>query len=275
MKVSVFTPTQRPGIDVTHFSLMRQITEAKIQWIVSDELMDERLEDETCRLASTHLDVNYKWFNIKKREGFVRNLAASYNQAMEIARRWDADLFVSLQDYIWVPEDGIQKWVDMYRAVDNGDGYNGIYTGLCSITSDPAPDKVKNPNGMFSIFEKHYSEQPQNIEWMDIRYKKDFHYASVPQIEFETNWACIPRSSLYNDDLYFDEEFDKAVAYENQDYAYRARSLQIDTLIDMKNRVLSLPHKKYFAESWAFEQPLTDINRKICEEKWGHFQGLL
>lgn len=278
MKAAIFTPTQRPGIDITFYSLLRQKTEAKIHWFVLDELLDTRWNHKECEVALSILsknDIGVTRFHLVKKKDHVRNLAAGYNQAIEFARMWDADVLISLQDYIWVPEDGVQKWVDMYQAIDHTDKYKAVYTGICSITSDPEASKIVNPDGPFTIFETPYDDKPNNIEWLDVRYKSDHRFASIPQIEYETNWSCIPRSSLYNEDLFYDEEFDKAVAYENQDYAYKARDLGIDSLINMKNQVLSLPHKKYFAESWAYEQPLTNTNRELCESKWGHFQGLL
>lgn len=273
MKVFIYTPTQRPGIDVTHHSVLRQKTEAQIKWFVFDELLDVREQDVDCT-NNLDDDIDKTFFNHPVKEGAIKNMALGYNIGLEEARKWGADLFLSLQDYIWVPEDGVQKFVDAYRTIEVKDDYKAIFTGICSITSDPGDDKIKDINGLYTIFNEPYTDRPQNIEWMDVRYKADHHFASIPQIEFETNWACIPRSSLYNEELIFDEEFDKASAYENQDYAYKARSLGIDCLVDMDNKVLSLPHKRYFADEWAIEEPLTHINRELCERKWGHYQGL-
>lgn len=277
MRVSIFTPTQRPGIDVTVESIRRQSCKAKLQWILSDELFPERWTDQECQTALYELDsrrnLDTAFFKLNKKEGYKRNLAAGYNKAMEIARSWGADIFISLQDYIWVPEDGVSNFIKMYEELEVKERFKAIYTGITSITSDPPVSEITNPNGMYTIFSRPFTAQPQNIAWMDIRYRHDiaqaYTYHVCPEIEYETNWACVPRTALYDERLSYDEDFDQAVAYENQDFAYRAKSLGYHVLIDMNNQVLSLPHKQYFAEEWAEEQPLTQKNRELCETKWG------
>jgi hypothetical protein len=269
-KVAIFTPTQRPGIDVTAFSIARQEADAEILWIVCDELFAERAQLFQ-QVVKPIVNCETHHFYLPKADGNQRNLAQAYNIAIEKARSWDADLFVSLQDYIYVPPDGLQKFIDMYQKVDVGNKFPAIYTGICSITEDPADEKVHDLNGLFTIFDEPYNKRPQVIEWMDVRYrvneKADFHYCI--EIEYETNWAALPKSALYDERLYFDVSYDEGVAYENQDYAYRAVSNGYQLLLDMKNQVLSLPHKRFFSEEWAHEQPLTDVNRQRTEDTWG------
>jgi hypothetical protein len=269
VKIAIFTPTQRPGIDITAFSIARQKTDHEIFWIVCDELFAERAHVFQS-VVKPIVNCETKHFYITKKEGNPRNLARSYNTAIDYARDWDADLFISLQDYIWVPEDGVEKFATMARKVDQENDFRAIYTGITSITADPEDDQIHDLNGLFTIFKQPYDQRPQEIEWMDVRYRvpdsADFHF--VPEIEYETNWAALPHSALYDDRLYFDEEYDAGVAYENQDYAMRAQHAGYKLLIDMNNQVLSLPHKRYFSEEWAREQPLTEVNRKLTEDRW-------
>jgi hypothetical protein len=268
-KVAIFTPTQRPGIDVTAFSIARQKTDAEILWIVCDELFAERAQLFQ-QVVKPIVGCETHHFYLPKEEGNVRNLARAYNEAIEKSRSWGADLFVSLQDYIYVPEDGLDRFVTMARKVDQENQFKAIYTGICSITGDPLDSEVHDLGGLFSIFNEPYDKRPEEIEWMDVRFRvdpsADYHYC--PEIEYETNWAAIPKTALYDEKLYFDVSYDEGVAYENQDYAYRAKANGYQLLLDMNNQVLSLPHKRYFAEEWANEQPLTDVNRERTESKW-------
>lgn len=271
MKIAVHTPTQRAGIDVTVNSILRQkfTEDVELTWILTDEIRDKRT-DLYKYFKGTNIEVRHKW--IDKEYGNQRNLARGYNLAIADARNLECDLLVSLQDYIYVPENGIQKFIDQYNLIEVEDGINGIYTGICSISSDPDSSVVIDITNPYSIFGESYNERPQEIEWIDVRYNAERATASLyqsgPAIEWETNWACIPKTALYDERLSFDEEFDKAVAYENQDYAFLAKSLGYSMLIDYSNQVISLPHKKYFSSSWAFEEPLTNLNRKLVEKKW-------
>jgi hypothetical protein len=124
---------------------------------------------------------------------------------------------------------------------------------------------------MYTIFKEPYVNRPQKLSWLDVRYNSDstYRYNASNPVEWETNWACIPRTALYDERLKFDETFDKAVAYENQDYAYQAEKLGYRILIDYYNDTISLPHKRYFAAEWEEEKPLTDVNRAYTESKWG------
>lgn len=271
MKCSIFTPTQRYGIDISAFSIARQKTDAEIQWIVCDELFAER-SNVFQQVVKPIVNCETKHFYTSKKEGNVRNLARAYNLAMDYARDWGADLFISMQDYIYVPEDGVQKFVEMYEKVEVKNDFKAIYSGICSISADPKDDLLHDREAMFSIFKEPYDKRPEEIEWMDVRYRidpsADYHYCPTA-VEFETNWAAIPASALYDEELSFDEEFDKAVAFENQDFAYRASSKGYGMLLDMDNQVLSLPHKRYFSEEWEFEKPLTKVNQKIVQDRWG------
>lgn len=265
-RAAIFTPTMRPGIDVTHLSVLRQKTEAKLLWLIADELYDKRKGVFDFDEGKYELD----HFKVPTKEGNPRNLAAAYNKGIEKARSWGADIFVSLQDYIWVPEDGVQKFVDMWRDVELNNADVNLYTGICSISDDPYDDQVADINGMYSIFKEPYGERPKDLDWLDVRYRYDPNaiYHRCPEIEWEANFACIPYHALYDERLYYDEDFDKAVAYENQDYAYRAASLGYTPLIDMNNQVISLNHKRYFAKEWAREEPLTSVNEQLIKDKW-------
>lgn len=269
-KVAIFTPTQRPGFDVTWHSIRRQDCDADILWIVCDELLGKRRQVFESMTAPDREKYKTNVFWLPKKPGYKRNLARAYNTAMDIARDWEAHMFISLQDYIYVPEDGVSKFMQMYQDIQLNLDAPAIYTGITSISADPGVETVHDREAMFSIFKESYDKRPEMIEWMDCRFKADHpaQYQVVPAVEFETNWACIPHEALYDEKLYFDEEYDKAVAYENQDYAFKAKSLNYEVLIDYDNQVISLPHKKYFAEEWAEEEPLTQTNRELCEGKW-------
>lgn len=271
MKVAIFTPTARPGFDVTHASVKRQETDAEIMWIVGDLLFDQRANvfknlAEQDRQQGLY---NYKHFPTPKVDNNARSVSKAYNAAMYTARKWGANMFLSLQDYIYIPEDAVQKFIVMDQEIKE-ENLKGIYTGITSISRDPLDREINDLNGMYTIFKEPYYDRPSEIEWCDVRYVHNhthsYHRASA--IEFETNWACFPEDVLYSKDLFFDEIYDDGVAYENQDYAFRAIQQGFEVFVAYNNQAISLPHKRYFSEEWAKEEPLTEVNRKITEDRW-------
>lgn len=272
MKISIFCPTQRPGMDVTHHSIRRQKCDAELQWIFLDELYAERREVFAAITGPDRAAGMYRTYHgwVPKKEGYHRNLAQTYNVAMDVARDWGADLFVSLQDYIYVPEDGIKKFIEMDKFMVH-QGVDCLYTGICSISLDPLDDRIHDLNGMYTIFQGSYDRRPEVIDWVDVRFNPNERsaYCEVDTIWFEANWAAIPKKALYDDKLFFDETYDEHVAYENQDFAYRARERGFSVVMDHHNQVISLPHKRYFEAETLADGPHTIPNREKTEARWG------
>lgn len=260
MRVVAFTPTRRwGGLDVSYASILRQETDAEIIWMIGDNLYEQRAHTIAQLFNQAPLKISHF-----KPHGEGKNLAQAYNEALAMARLYKADMLISLQDYIYIEPDGVQKFLDMAEDIPDA-----IFSGITHISSDPEPDKIMNPIAPFTIFGEAYERKPSNIEWQDVRYSQDGKYSSANPVEWEANWAAIPSRALYDKKLQFDTEFDSGAAYENQDYAYLAASRGYSIFIDHTNQAISLPHKKYFAQEWESEKPLTIINKMKCEEKWG------
>lgn len=258
-KVYVFTPTCRyGGVDVTFYSVERQ-TEKDIMWVVSDDLEEER--HDMWDYLSTQIDLIWGR-SPARREGDYRNLAASYNAAVELALEDpDAELFVTLQDYIWAPHDGVEKFLEVSRR-----NPRSLLTGLCSISSDPDPSKVVDLEGHFSIFDRGYDERPVDIDWMDCRMEHCNGLKPGNHFEWEANWAAVPMV-LLREGLRWDREYDRGVAYENQDLAIKAiTEFDSSVLIDCENHAISLPHKKYFPEEEKRDCVMN--NKEWHEKRW-------
>lgn len=256
-KVYIFTPTCRyGGVDVTLASVQRQ-TEKDCTWIVSDDLADKR--PEMWEAISNRVDLIWGK-SPDRREGDYRNLAASYNAAVELALEDpDAVLFITLQDYIWVAEDGVARFLQV-----NEKNPRSLLTGLCSITADPYPEEVLDRENPYSLFKEPYKDKPREIDWLDCRTQYCNDIRPGNHHEWEANWAAVPMI-LLREGLRWDREYDKGVAYENQDLAIQAiTNFGSNILIDCENHALSLPHKKYFPEE---EQRDGTMNNKEWHEK--------
>ena len=257
-KIYVFTPTCRyGGVDVNFNSLLRQ-TEQDFCWIVLDDLFNER--------TTMWLDLFEEIDLIPgmppaRKKGDYRNLAAAYNAAVEIAvEDEDAELFVTMQDYMWLPEDGLEKFLDLHRS--NPDR---LLTGLCSISLDPTPDKVVDLEGHYTIFGAPYFDKPKVIDWADVREHSEGIRGGNHQ-EWEANWGAVPMD-LLRSGLRWDIEYDRGVAYENQDFAIRALlDFEVEVTIDQSNHAITLPHKKYFPEEEKRDGPQN--NKDWHEARW-------
>lgn len=266
-RICVFTPTRLPGIDVTVASIERQQGEHSILWVIADEI-DRDLP--MPRGVEEMSQIKVPW-----EPGNKRNLARAYNYGLRAAREWDSDFFVSLQDYIWVNPLGLALFDSLIYAAAERDEHKFLITGYCDISADPYPDAIVDKTDPLTIFGRPYTDQPQDIAWEDARRtnynavgKDPMQIRQVSPIEWETNWAAIPREALFDERLEFPEEYDSAVAYENQAYAFAAQKYGYVVLIDPRNEAISLPHKKYWPEYDAVEGPLTKINEERTREMY-------
>lgn len=249
MNVAVFTPTKRMGgIDVLEASLNRQTCKEFDFFVIDECERDWHWE----RLGK---DIGLKVTTIKPPPiSGARNLATAYNIMVEYAIDGNYDLLISLQDYLWLPPTGVERFIGVYGA--NGD--RQLYTGLTSIADEPKPSQVYDLDDPYSIFKYPYYEEPLLMQWRDVR-ETEIYYdwftekgakiitVSDP-MSWEANWAAVP-VLLFKEGLRWDEEYDKGVAYENSQFALDAiREHSCTIIIDSLNHAISLPHRDYFDE---------------------------
>jgi len=265
MKAVVFTPTYRPGgLDVLEASLMRQ-SFRNFVWVVCDERYHDRKKAWADILS--RVDFPIMFLNVPKKKKNKRNLAAAYNEAVKFAVGDAFDAFISLQDYIWAPEDGFQKF--LWACQDNP---NDLITGVTHISRDPFPNKIADLDGDYTIFKEEYYGKPKHLSWEDVRVSeiyRGFDPGAIIQVQeghWEANWAAVP-INLLERGARWDTAYDKGIAYENMDFARRCqKEFGSRTLLDTGNVAISLPHKDYFeGEREEIEE---HSNRNFYEGKW-------
>jgi glycosyltransferase involved in cell wall biosynthesis len=243
VKLAIFTPTYRPGgLDVTVASLMRQ-TFRNFVWVVSDQRFLQRKET----WAQILREINFPtlFANSLVEEGNKRNLCASYNAAADYVVEDGFDMLISLQDYIYVPEDGLEKFISVHN-----DHPNDLLTGVTHISRDPFPNKIVDLEGDYTIFAEPYTSKPKHFSWKDVRATEIYIVGDdILPIEtghWEANWAAIP-TSILDAGVRWDETYDRGIAYENMDFAQRAKERTgAKVILDKTNVAISLPHKDYF-----------------------------
>ena len=260
MTVCVWTPTCRfGGLDVTVASIKRQ-HRRDLVWIVGDELYQQRFD-----IVTKHAPCDVLAFDtarIREKTGMPRSLSAANNEALRIARALGARMLVCLNDYVWAPPDGIDQFLRL------ADRYpRSLITGLCSISEDPGPDLIVDPEGLYTIFAKPYTARPRRIGWRDCRLENLSGVMTTGPVAWEGNWAAIPQATLQDPRVGWDEEYDRGHYYDNQALALGALRAGYPTVIDCTNHSISLPHKQYFPEQQAELERLN--NRAFHEAKVG------
>jgi len=154
-----------------------------------------------------------------KKERNYWNLGTAYNEGL---RHCQGELIVSLQDWIWVIPQGLEKFWLAYQQT------NGCISG------------VGDQYDQLDEFGR-----PTNKIWNDPR-KTSRHgsfYECYPN-DWELNWACAPLKAFY-DIGGFDEELDKWAGGDNISVCERMDALGYKFYLDQTNESFALRHERY------------------------------
>lgn len=267
----VFTPTYRFGGLAEQAWALKQQSYTNFVWVIGDDLYEERKDivgRELKRMGLNHVHFRPK----PKPEGYFSNLPAIYNEGIELAVEMGCELFISLQDHIWVPKDGLECFLRMHRLMPRD-----LLTGLTSITKDPYPGDIHDPRGLWTIFEEPFRGMPKEYWWEDSRktdnYPGQTGYVEGNPVEWEQNWAATP-SYILHAGIRFDESYGEHIAYENQEFAWQCfLGLGARIMIDMDNEALSFPHKQYWPEHEEEGLPHALANKEMHELRYGERQA--
>lgn len=265
--ILIFTPTRLPGIDVTVQSILRQKMSkhklSDIVWLVADELYSSREKYMEYLKDSAEFHV----MHCKLPKIYMTNLAHCYNYALQWAQNIDAELFISLQDYVYIPSDGVQKFLD---AMDEFP--DCLYTGPTHLMTEPTPDAVANKDNPLSVWKDGLTARTQPS---GAYFYKDARLANgnpdrhkVHPRGWETNWSAASRAAI-RAGIRMDETYDAGRAFENQDYAYQAHKAGMPTVFDPDNVAWGVHHKAIWPEIEAREIDLSRKNMEMHLRKWG------
>lgn len=272
MRIVVFTPTNSyGGLDVTWSSLARQTMASRITWVVADDLLSRRANLYTAMRTSGEL-ADVVPISVPHVPGYPSNLTSCYIRGMRLAREMNADIFISLQDYIYIDPHQVESFVEMAR-----ENPNDLGTGLCSITDNPAPEQVRDPHGLYTVFDEPFTSRPTESLWWSDYEMRGQGKMNPPGVYdcghpycWELNWAYVPRTLLHDDSLNFDPEFDRGLSKDHHVYAQECmlrRGARV--IIDTRNHALGLPHKLYFPEATEKRERLGEINVAYARERYG------
>lgn len=238
-KLSVMNLTARyGGIDVLWANMLRQ-TEQDFELIICDALWKER-EDEVKKYIDDDRLVYVRQNDTPP--GAYSGLAHADNQGFASTR---GKLIVSLQDYIWIPHNSLEKF--WYAYQEKGDCLVGA---VGHQYRTPGKKEIADPKGKITVFKKPFTGKPENQSWSDPRMRTDqgTFYETSP-INWEMSYGSIPRKVIYELGG-MDEEYDfHGFAYDNVNIAQRAEMLGYKTYLDQSHEYRAFDH-----DSWAMSR---------------------
>ena len=219
-KVSILTPTIREGWWRIQAENLANQTYKNIEWIIIDDYKIDRRAIAEKYAKKYKLDIRYfrgvKTFSYKRRCGLV----AANNMGWKNAK---GELLVWLQDFILIPDNGIEQLVTIYNH---------------------------NPDALIAPVDIYYECKPANLankedwwiekdvlaseSWRNVRVKNQGMRESENPADWEANYGAIPKKIL--DELNgFWEFMDDGLGYDNLEICYRAMKLGHRLIIDDTN----------------------------------------
>jgi len=232
----IYISNRYGGLDILKGNLDRQ-TMRDFELVFVDGLYHERKDE----VKEYFKDYNLKHIDqtVLPMEGFHTRLARADNLAFKNA---SGELLILLQDYIYIQKDAFKKFWELHKR------YNGkaLLTGMGHIYYYPDTDEIVKPKGKLSVFERDYIYQPDIVFWFDPRCRNLNGVRPAEPVEWEMNWASIPRDVIYELGG-MDEEYDRhGFAYDNTNIAERASMLGYLIFLDESNQCFGFNHDKWW-----------------------------
>jgi hypothetical protein len=253
---SVVTITARPGI----FRFGRETLEAQsfkdFEWVVVDKLYHKRYKEVAEYMKDSPLDFKHIP-EPPKDKGY--NLARADNEGI---KKSTGELLVWLQDFILIPQDGLQKYWDLYKQHPDS-----MYSGVDGRFSIETAGKILTEDPIDIIGGASWGHG--RTDYVNQRAEGKGVYQSYDPFEFELNWAAFART-VAEDIGGFNEDFDHGFAYDNTEFAFRALQMHKQLWIDTTNYADAINHWELFGGP---EDPHVEhrndavgINRKKYQE---------
>jgi glycosyltransferase involved in cell wall biosynthesis len=256
-KISVLVPTARAGGMEILLRNFRNQTFRDFELIIVDKLWNKRkkllkrlfiLED----FPVKHLP------DPPMREGDVWRLEGAYNRGLENCQ---GELIVSLQDYILIRGDGLEKFWNAYQSL----GKNVLISGVGHKYSYPKVVDIDNP---ICIFEKEpmISDLVEIME-RDSRVDGRQEIVETNYTFFELNWAAIPRKVLMEIN-YFDERLDQNYGCDNLLIGLKAFLKGYKIYLDKTNECYGIYHQGIWSRPADWEEKHANKGRyaEIAQE---------
>lgn len=246
MSISVMYITNRyGGMDILKSSLNRQQFK-DFELVIVDGLYEERKE----QVKEYFKDVTYpvkhlKEIELEPEKGYKAKLARCINQGFS---NCEGDLIVSLQDYIYVPKEGLANFWAIHQF-----NSNALVTGISHQYYYPEKDEIVNEKGLITIFGEDFTKKPDIRFWTDPRPTGNGSLREAQPVEWELNWASIP-NKVVKDLGGCDAEYDlHGFGYDNTNLATRAAFVGYPIYLHPTNEVFCFNHDGWWENKYKKE----------------------
>lgn len=240
-KVSIITPTIRQGFWNIMANNIASQTYKNIEWIVVDDFPADR--SKVAKHYAELYGIDIKYTRTKQAVKRFYALSSANNTGWKVAT---GELLVWLQDFVIMPNTGIEKMVDIYRL--NPDALIAGVDQYHKSKIKPDTDSEDWFNGEVDVIGE--------LMRKNIRQMKRGLIESKQPIDFEMNYGAIPKHILdYLNGFW--EFFDEALGFDNTEIAFRALLSGNRLLVDDTNIAICLDH-------W---EPLEDKPEQLGKER--------
>lgn len=182
--------------------------------VLTPSIRKEGLEVvEKTLLAQTFRD--FEWIPLYDAPGQKPSLCKAMNTGL---RRSTSDLILFIQDYIQLPEDGLQRILEAHKRYPTA--------------------AFTFPVGKSDVLD--YKREAIRWDW---RFGRDKD-AQIPYSEWEIDLACIPRGFITMVGG-FDEDYDDGFGWENVDMAYRLYKKGVTFRVCKETYGIAYDHDKF------------------------------
>lgn len=233
--VTVVCITIRPGV----FRILRDQLEKQTYKNLELVVVDGRYYERKKEVAAYFKDFRYPFLHLpdpkRDLEKYPYGLFHADNAGIRAA---NGELVVFLQDFIEIPEDGIEKFVNLY--LNNPEA---LYTGVDTRNGFTAEEI--NSDDLIDVF----SQKPYKVGEVQFTSPRIMitgaRRFSVEPMEWELNYCAAPKFVLDKLGGWYDD-WDTGFAYDNTQLALRFVYKGGKVIVDETNQAIALSHWDLF-----------------------------
>lgn len=274
--VSVVCITIRPG----YLRLLREQVEKQTYKNLELVIVDGRYEENWKEVAEYMKDFKYPYIHVpdveRDKSKYPYGIFHADNAALNIV---NGEYIVFLQDFIIMPEDGVEKYVNLFKVYPDAliSGVDTRNKPLVITEKNPMEEvafvnkRASLPRSIDIFKGEKYAVGEEQFKSPRIRIGKAKRITGEP-MEWELNYAAAPTSRL-KELGGFNLDWDKGFGYDNTEMALRHLYLDGDIVIDETNQCIALSHWDLFDENDSEGVP--HRNKKTNDKRyWSYLRFL-
>lgn len=262
--VSVIMTTIRPGA----FRVLKDTLEKQTYKNFEVIVIDGRYEERKGEVAEYMNDVDYPFLHIpdpeRDKARYPYGLCHAFNTSLEAA---NGELHVHIQDFILIPNDGIEKFVKLYKL-----NPEALYTGVDERWTTISQGDEDLPRSVDIYLGGQYELEHKDFTSGRIRIG-DAVRTSYNPFEWELNYAALPAKHVKEKLGAWQEDWDKAFGYDNTELALRHIYLGGKILVDETNLCKAISHWDLFDEHDSEGVP--ERTKKTNDERYYNYATYL